>query len=112
MSTAAFTFTDQSSIIGTIINIVYGPGETAPQKPPTWVSSDTTIFNPTVAADGMSCTGTVVKTGTVTITVTADSVVVVKTITVVAGTVISFDVQFAPAAPAPPPGTGVVVTSN
>jgi len=102
-NTAAFTFTDGTPVVGTIQNIVYGPGETAPAKPPTWVSSDTTTFNPTVAADGMSCTGTFQKTGTITVTTTADSIVFVTTLTVIAGTVVSFNVVFAPAPPPPPP---------
>jgi hypothetical protein len=102
---AAFTFTDQTAIIGTISNVVDASGAQATFKsPPSWVSSDPTIFNPTVAADGLSCTGTILKTGTVTVVTTGDGVSVSSTINAVAGTVVSFSVTFAPAPPPPPPG--------
>ncbi len=99
-----FTFADKTAILGTLSNVVDASG--APAKfsaPPTWTSSDTTVFNPVVAADGLSCTGTVEKTGSVTVTVVGDGVSQTATIAVVAGSVVSFAVTFSPAPPPPPP---------
>ena len=102
---STFTFTDQASIIGQIQNVVDASGARATFKsPPTWASSDLTVFAPVVAADGLSCTGTILKTGTCNITVTGDGVSNVVTLTGVAGAVVKFDVVFAPAPPPPPPG--------
>ena len=99
-----FTFTDQTPIIGQIQNIVDASGAATNFKtPPAWTSSDPTIFAPTVSTDGLSCTGTILKTGTVNVTTVGDGVSVTSTITAVAGTVVSFQVVFAPAPPPPPP---------
>jgi hypothetical protein len=104
MAAQSYTFTDGTAIIGTITNVLDSAGNVATFKaPPTWTSSDTTIFSPTVSADGLSCTGTALKDGTVTITITGDGVVNTVTLTVVAGVVASFTVTFAAAPPPPPP---------
>lgn len=99
-----FTFTDGQAIVGTISNILDVAGNSTTFKsPPAWLSSDSSIFAPMVASDGLSCMGTMLKTGTVTIAVTGDGVVETVTINAVAGVVASFSISFAPAPPAPPP---------
>lgn len=101
---STFTFTDQAAIIGTITNIVDASGAAATFKaPPVWSSSDTTIFNPVAAADGLSCTGQMLKTGTVTVTVVGDGITETAVLTGVAGSVVSFQLNFAPAPPPAPP---------
>ena len=66
-----------------------------------WSSSDATILNPAPASDGMSATGTVLKAGTVTITVVADGVTEAVAITAGAGAVVSFELVVSVVPPAP-----------
>jgi hypothetical protein len=102
---ASFSFTEGTAIIGTISSAVDASGAPATFKsPPTWSSSDTSTFNPVVASDGLSCTGTMLKTGSVTITVIGDGITETAVLTGVAGSVVSFQLNFAPAPPAPPAG--------
>ena len=104
MAGTPFTFSDGQAIIGTLANIVDAAGQpTTFKAPPSWTTSDTTILSLTAAADGLSATGTVAKTGTVTVTVAGDGVTQSATINVVAGQVASFAIQFAPAPPPAPP---------
>jgi hypothetical protein len=100
------TFTDGSNLLLTITNILDSNGQpTTLTTVPVWTSSDATILAPTAAADGLSATGTCLKSGTVTITATAgpgdNNVSASVAITVTAGTVVSFqiDVVLAPTTP-------------
>ena len=95
-----FVFTNAQPINGGIVNIVPVGGVFS--APPVWASSDPTIYNPTVAADGLSCSGPVLKAGTITMTVTGNGVSVKKTIQFTA-LVTGFDVTFVLAPPGPPP---------
>jgi hypothetical protein len=95
-----FAFTTANQINGGIINIV--PADGIFTAPPTWVSSDATVFSPTVAADGLSCTGKALKGGTVTITVSGNGIVKSHSVTF-SDLVTGFDFTFVIAPPPPPP---------
>jgi hypothetical protein len=72
-------------------------------------TSDSTILVLTPASDGMSATGVALKTGSVVITVVGDGVTETTTVDVVAGAVVSFQINVAlapAAATAPASGSG------
>ena len=101
MGSPVNTFPELAPIIGQIINLQ--PAGAQFKSPPTWVSSDNTVFQPTVSADGLSCTGELLKTGSCNVTVTGDNGVS-QTVPLggVAGSPVSFQVVFSLAPPAPP----------
>lgn len=95
-------FADGSSLLVTLTNIVDAAGNpTTFQNPPVYSTSDSTILTLSAAADGLSATGVAQKAGNVTITVLGDGVTETTTVDVVAGTVVSFQINVALAPPAP-----------
>jgi hypothetical protein len=98
-------FSDGNALLITITNIVDAQGQPATlTAKPTWATSDPTILNPTPAADGLSATGTALKTGAVTITVTSGTLPPVSVvITIGAGQAVSFQLSVALASIQPPP---------
>lgn len=106
MASTQGPFSVGSILTGTISNIVDAAGNpTTFKSPPVWSSSDTSIFAPVAAADGLTAQGTVLKLGTVTITVVGDGVTETVTLNTAAGVVAGFAVTFtAQGPPAPPPG--------
>jgi len=64
------TVSDGSNLLITVTPLDALGNPTTLQAVPTWNSSNTSILNPTVAADGLSATGIAQATGSVTITVT------------------------------------------
>ena len=87
-------FTDGQTLLIQIIDVVDSQGQPATfTAPPVWTSSDPTILAPTVASDGLSAQGILLKTGSVTITVVGDGVTQSVTITGGAGAVASFALQ-------------------
>ena len=107
-TSTTFSSTDGAAILGVISNTLDAAGNPTSvpfASPPVWSSSDSTIFVPTVSTDGLSCSGTLLKTGTVTITTVGGGYTFTSVITAVAGTPVSFTINWAPAPPPPPPGT-------
>jgi len=105
-TSTTFSSTDGAAIIGEIQNILDAAGNPTSvpfTAPPVWTSSDSTIFVPAVSADGLSCSGTILKTGTVTVTTVGGGYTFTSVITAVAGTPVSFTVIWGPAPPPPPP---------
>jgi len=106
---AGNNFAVNSDLLVTLIQVVDAAGNPASfQNPPVYSTSDSTILVLTPASDGMSATGVALKTGSVVITVVGDGVTETTTVDVVAGAVVSFqiNVALAPAAPAPPAAPG------
>ena len=85
-------FQDGNTVRVRITNIKDSAGNPAQfNAPPTYSSSDASIYNPIAAPDGLSASGVVLKTGPVVVTVTGDGVVRTIAFDVVAGQVVSFD---------------------
>jgi hypothetical protein len=90
------SFPAGSKLVGSLIDIVDASGNPATFKnPPVWSSSDSTVLNPVASSDGLSATATALKTGSVTITVVGDGVTATYSLSVTAGSVVSFQIQFA-----------------
>jgi hypothetical protein len=106
---AGNNFAVNSDLLVALTNVVDAAGNPATfQNPPVYSTSDSTILTLTAAADGMSATGVAQKTGSVVITVVGDSVTETTTVDVVAGAVVSFqiNVALAPVAAPAPSGNG------
>lgn len=85
-------FQDGSTLRIRITNVKDAAGNPAQfSAPPTYTSSDTSIYNPTASPDGLSATGIAQKNGSVVVTVTGDGVTRTIAFDVVAGQVVSFD---------------------
>ena len=97
-------FTAGNALLLTIIDAVDASGNPSANFPatPVWTSSDPTILAPVAATDGMSATGTLLKDGPVTITVTSGSVTESTVVNGVAGQVVSFAIAVALAPAAAP----------
>ena len=103
---AGNNFAINSDLLVTLTNVVDASGNPATfQNPPVYSTSDSTILTLTAASDGMSATGVAQKTGSVVITVVGDGVAETTTVDVVAGTVVSFQINVA-LAPASAPASG------
>ncbi len=99
----SFNTTDGTKLDIAIVNIVDSAGQpTVLKSVPVWTSSDPTILNPVAAADGMSADGVALKTGTVTITASADGVSASIAITVAAGGAVSFQLTVTVVPDTPP----------
>jgi hypothetical protein len=105
---AGNNFAINNDLLVTLTNVVDASGNpTTFQNPPVYSTSDSTILTLTPASDGMSATGVAQKTGSVVITVVGDGVTETTAVDVVAGTVVSFQINVALApAPAAPPANG------
>ena len=100
-------FAVNSDLLVTLTNVVDASGNpTTFQNPPVYSTSDSSILALTAASDGMSATGVAQKTGNVVITVVGDGVTETTTVDVVAGTVVSFQINVALAPPPTPPSNG------
>jgi hypothetical protein len=98
---AGNNFAVNSNLLVTVTNVLDAAGDPATfQNPPAYSTSDSTILVLTAAAEGMSATGVALKTGSVVITVVGDTVTETATVDVVAGAVVSFQINVA-LAPAP-----------
>jgi len=105
---AGNNFAVNNDLLVTLTNVVDAAGNPASfQNPPSYSTSDSTILGLTAASDGMSATGVALKTGSVVITVVGDGVTETTTVDVIAGAVVSFQINVALAPPpgAPPAGT-------
>ena len=105
MANIAFQVT--AALLFQIENVIDAEGDQAQLASPIqWNTSDSTILNPTPATDGLSATGTALKTGTVTITATdANGVTSSVAITVTSGQAVSFSITVSLAPPPTPPST-------
>ena len=104
-------FSEGSALLISVVNVVDAAGNPATlSTPPVWSSSDTTILNP-VATDptGLNAAGTLLKTGTVTVTATSGSISASVAITGIAGQAVSFSLSVALA---PPAGTPPVTSQT
>jgi hypothetical protein len=92
-----------SALLVQITNVVDAGGNPAQLTAPiAWSTSDSTILNLTPAADGMSATGSAQKTGTVTVTVTANGITESTSIDVIGGAPVSFQLSVSLVTPATP----------
>jgi hypothetical protein len=99
---AGNNFAVNSDLLVTLTSVLDAAGNPATfQNPPVYSTSDSAILALTAASDGMSATGVAEKTGSVVITVVGDGVTETTTVDVVAGAVVSFQINVA-LAPAPP----------
>ena len=93
---AGNNFPVSSNLLVTLTSIVDASGNPATfHNPPTYSTSDPTILTLVAAADGLTATGVAQKTGSVVITVVGDGVTGTASVDVVAGTVVSFQINVA-----------------
>jgi hypothetical protein len=93
---AGNNFAVNADLLVTLTNVVDAAGNPASfQNPPVYTTSDSTILPLTSASDGMSATGVALKTGSVVITVVGDGVTETASVDVVAGAVVSFQINVA-----------------
>lgn len=96
-------FADGTNLLITVVDVVDAGGNpTTLSTPPTWTTSDPTVLVLTPASDGLSATGTVLKTGTVTVTATSGSLTASVAITGISGQAVSFQLSVVAVPPTPP----------
>jgi len=92
-----------SALLIQIMNVVDAGGNPAQlTQPIAWSTSDSTILNLTPAADSMSAIGTAQKTGTVTVTVTANGITESTSVDVICGAPVSFQLAVSLVTPPTP----------